>query len=382
VALMRTAWGVARHELLLWLRSPGAIAAALLPALGMGALVALMTVTIGWQPLALVVEGQGEMSQRMGHLIDADEEAYKVLPMNRHEADLALRQQRVAAVVLIPADFDARAAAADARIELYLNNVVDVDLADDIRRALTRSLAELDAPQLGVLGERNGPSKGLLLDNPFRVAIAEEDLRQTDVSFFHYQMIPIVVLIVICVGMLGTSMLTARDFEKRTAKLLALSPAARGWLVAGKLGGGVLMTLTITAPLLALAAALGWMAPPAGHWPALLALFFALVVMAVGVGLLLGIWLRNARLVAMVGLNLAAYLFFLGGGFTTVPFLPDWIQAASRIIPTSYAISALRQALFYPDLAGFGRDLAAVALSALVAVVASGLALGRAWRRA
>ena len=52
--------------------------------------------------------------------------------------------------------------------------------------------------------------------------------------------------------------------------------------------------------------------------------------MAVGLGLLLGIWLRDARLVTMTGLNLAAYLFFLGGGFTTVAFLPDWIQAVSN----------------------------------------------------
>ena len=348
----------------------------------MGVLVALMTVSMGWQPLALVVEGTGEMSQRMSHLIDADEEAYKVMPMSRDEADRALRQQRVAAVVLIPTDFDARITSDDAQLELYINNVVDVDLADDIRRALTRSLAELDAPQLGVLGERNGPSKGILLDNPFRVAIAETDLRQTDVSFFHYQMIPIVVLIVLCVGMLGTSMLTARDFEQRTAKILSLSPAPRASLVAGKLGGGVLMTLTITAPLVALAAALGWIAPAPGHWPALVALLFSLVVLSVGLGLLLGIWLRNARLVAMVGLNFAAYLFFLGGGFTTVPFLPDWIQRASRLVPTSYAISGLRQALFYPDLTGFAHDLAFVALSAAVAVVAGGVALGRAWRRA
>jgi len=344
--------------------------------------VALMTVSIGWQPLALVVEGQGEMAVRMGHLIDADEEAYKVMAMDRAAADRALREQRVAAVVIVPADFDARIATSDARVELYLNNVVDVDLGDDIRRALTRSLAELDAPQLGVLGERQGPSHGLVLDNPFRVAIAEKDLRETDVSFFEYQMIPIAVLIVICVGMLGTSMLTARDFEQRTAKLLALCPTARGWLIAGKLVGGVFMTLTVVAPLLGLAAWLRWIAPPPGHWPALLALLGALVVLAVGAGLVLGIWLRNARLVAMVGLNLAAYLFFLGGGFTTVPFLPAWIQTASRFIPTSYAIEGLRQALFYPDLVGFGRDLLVVAGCAAAALVAGGLALGRAWRRA
>jgi ABC-2 type transport system permease protein len=379
--MMRTIAGVARHELLQWLHSPGAMAASVLPALGMGALVAVMTLSVGWQPLALVREGQGPMARRMAHLIDADQEAYRIFVMTREEADLALRSQRAAAAVIIPEDFDERMAVADAHVELYLNNVVDVDLADDIRRSLTRSLAELDAPQLGVLGEREGPSKGVLMDNPFRVAIAERNLRETNVSFFQYQMIPIVVLILLCVGMLGTSMLTARDFEGRTAKFLALSPAPRVWLVTGKLLGGVLMTAVVTGPLLALARLLRWIAPPPGHGPALLALLASLTLAAVGLGLLLGISVRNTRLAAMLGLNVAVYLFFLGGGFTTVAFLPPWIQEASRLVPTSYAIAGLRQVLFYPDLIGFGRDLSVVSGVAIAAVVMSGLLLGRKWRR-
>src|SRR5204862_103 len=82
---------------------------------------------------------------------------------------------------------------------LYLNNV-DIDLADDLRRSVTRSVAEFDAPQLGLLGELHGPSSGVLLPNPYRVAVAEHDLRKTNVSFLQYQVIPIVVLIVISVG--------------------------------------------------------------------------------------------------------------------------------------------------------------------------------------
>ena len=39
----------------------------------------------------------------------------------------------------------------------------DIDLADDIRRSVTRSVAEFDAPQLGLLGELHGPSEGVLL---------------------------------------------------------------------------------------------------------------------------------------------------------------------------------------------------------------------------
>src|SRR5262249_4696358 len=158
---------------------------------------------------------------------------------------------RIAAIIVVPEDFDAALWRLDAAVDLYLNNV-DIDLADDLRRSVTRSVAEFDAPQLGLLGELHGPSSGVLLPNPYRVAVAEHDLRETNVSFLQYQVIPIVVLIVISIGLLGTALLTARDFERGTAKLLVLSPAGRAALVAGRLLGGVLITIALVTPLIAL----------------------------------------------------------------------------------------------------------------------------------
>jgi len=83
------------------------------------------------------------------------------------------------------------------------------------------------------------------------------------------------------------------------------------------------------------------------------------------------------RLVTMTGLNASAYLFFLGGGFTTVAFLPAWVQRLSRIVPTRYAIDALRQALFYPDLIGFGRDLSVLAGCAVLSIALASIMLTR-----
>jgi ABC-type multidrug transport system permease subunit len=54
----------------------------------------------------------------------------------------------------------------------------------------------------------------------------------------------------------------------------------------------------------------------------------------------------------------------------------------SRFVPTSYAINGLRQALFYPDLTGFGRDLAVLAVCAVVSIAVAVLNLSRAWSRA
>jgi ABC-type multidrug transport system permease subunit len=95
---------------------------------------------------------------------------------------------------------------------------------------------------------------------------------------------------------------------------------------------------------------------------------------------LLGLVLRRPTTVALAGVTVATYLFFLGGGFTTVAFLPGWLRTLSRAVPTRYAIDGMRQTLFYPDLRGVTTDLVALFAFAGAAVVWSVLALGRSTR--
>src|SRR4051794_35877249 len=68
-ARMSAIWRIALHDLVLWSRSPALLAASLLPALGMGLLVAVLTLTIGKQPVALVQEGHGPIADHMAHLL-------------------------------------------------------------------------------------------------------------------------------------------------------------------------------------------------------------------------------------------------------------------------------------------------------------------------
>jgi len=404
--MIRAIWGMARNDLAVWFRSPAAIAAALLPALGMGVLVAVLTNSVGQQPVALVVQAEGPLAARMAKIIKGDGDAYLLSEMTAPEAEAAIGDQRVAAIIVIPANFDEGVRAQNASVDLYLNNI-DIDLADDIRRSVTRSVAEFDAPQLGLLGELHGPSDGALLPNAYRIAVAEHDTRDTNVSFLQYQVIPIIVLIVISIGLLGTSLLTVRDFERGTAKLLVLSPVGRLPLVVGRLLGGTLITALLVTPLVALgfvthrlpwcgegvelsplasmlvSGPCGWNLPVPtwSHGLALVALLVTVTLMTVGLGTLLGVALRDARLVTMAGLNASAYLFFLGGGFTTVAFLPHWIQVASRFVPTSYAIEGLRQALFYPVLTNIGHDLLVLSGCAVLSMALAAMMLTRAWRR-
>ena len=376
----------------------------------MGVLVAVLTNSVGQQPVALVVADDGPSSVRMAlRILEGDSDTYLLARMAPQEAGTrALGHEQVAAIVVIPRNFDARLREARAEVDLYLNNV-DIDLADDIRRSVTRSVTEIDAPQLGLLGELHGPSDGIVLPNAYRVAIAEHELSTTNVSFLQYQVIPILVLIVLSVGLMGTALLTARDFERGTAKVLLLSPARplsldprarfsagrrRSWSRSCRWSRSASRrTEYPTARMRALhrpgssshsdgPCTLGCCRSPSRlHAVALAALLLALIVMAVGVGILVGVALREARIVTMASINLATCLFFLGGGFTTVAFLPRWIQLASRLVPTSYAIEALRQVLFYPDLPGVAWNILIVAAFALVATGSGAFFLTRAWKR-
>src|SRR5947208_1303932 len=116
-------WGMARNDLAVWLRSPAAIAAALLPALGMGILVAVLTNSVGQQPVALVVRGTGTQAARMASIIRSDADAYRLTDMTPADAERALGEQRVAAIIVVPENYDAALARSSAVVDLYLNNV-------------------------------------------------------------------------------------------------------------------------------------------------------------------------------------------------------------------------------------------------------------------
>jgi len=133
-------------------------------------------------------------------------------------------------------------------------------------------------------------------------------------------------------------------------------------------------------PVVAYLTHTGVVHPPPGHWWPFLAVLLATAVFASALGVLLGATLRRSTTVALTGVTVSSYLFFLGGGFTTIAFLPAWLRTISRVVPTRYGIDGMRQALFYPDLTGVPTDLLALGGFALVTVLASVAVLGRSVR--
>jgi ABC-2 type transport system permease protein len=383
--MIRQIWTLAKLDILMWSRMPLAIASALIPPIGMTVLLIVLSFSVTRQPVALVMQSQTPNALAMKKIISSDDDAYTLRTVDEETAQQLLADQEVAAIITIPKDFDQKVAQNGAIINLTLNNI-DIDFSDDIRRAVERSAAEFDAPQLGLNGELNEnvnanstlSSGGTA--NPYRVDINENNLRQTNVSFLNYQVIPAFILLIISVGLMGTALLCAKDIEQKTARNLIISPISPWTLVAGRLFGGLLMSIIIVFPILFIAFLFGVIAPPVDHIPALIALFLSTGLCAAGLGAALGSLLKGARVVTMASSVIATYLFFLGGGFTTIAFLPNWLQKISDIIPVRYAIDGMRQALFYPDLQGVGKDIIILIGTAIFAVILGSFAVRRSWR--
>src|SRR5207237_9941881 len=129
--------------------------------------------------------------------------------------EASLGTQRVAAMLVVPADFDDEALRNRGVLELHLDNV-NIDLADDIRRSSTRSVAQMDAPDLGAEAENAAVPRETVLRNQYRVGVIEVNRRASTVSFLAYQVTTILVLIVFSLGLIGTAIVTGRYFALGT----------------------------------------------------------------------------------------------------------------------------------------------------------------------
>jgi ABC-type multidrug transport system permease subunit len=395
--VIRGIWRLAALDLAIWIRSPWAIAAAVIPPLAMALLLWVLAVYAHGEPIALVVESHGRYADRMTSIIRDESSGAAVTVTDRPTAERMLHDQQVAAIIILPPGFneavskrrpllpfieatqDTRFApetAPRANLQVILNNVGG-DISDDIRRLVDRAVARYDAADI-VTPVYEGELDMAEL-NPYRVNVMLSQMRQTTVDELHYLVVPGVILLVLTVGVMGTALLCAQDVERGTGRHLALSPLPPAALVAGRLLGGLLATLVIVVPVLVLAAVAGLLQPPAGHWPALVALFLATALSGAGLGAALGSVLRGPRVVSMAASVLATYLFFMGGGFTTTQYLPGWLRQLTAVVPTRYAIDGLRQSLFYPGLEGVTFDLEVLFATALLAIAAGAFFVRRSW---
>jgi ABC-2 type transport system permease protein len=393
---MRTVWHIARHDVMRWLRSPALIAATLIPAAGMALMVLGLTYAVGRQPVALVVQSEGTAATKIAQLISTSD-GFFLVKRTPEAARKDLQAQKVAGVITIPPSFDADVKAGTAKVDVLINNV-DLDFSDDIRRSVSEAVVSynvdagraLDASEIAESGGKASDirpeDRSVILGshfrtNPYGVSVDEFDVRHPDTSFLAYQLVPVLALLALTGGTLVTALGLTGERELGTLRLVQISPAravnvALGHLLGGAAGAAALITAVVVP-----ATALGVLHPPVGRWLFIVGLLLLTAVAATALGVVIGVLCRRTTTAVLVGVNAVAASFLLGGGFTTVAFLPDVVQNASRLTPTYYSVSALREAFFYDHMTAAAHDLVVLALFAAGAVALAAAFLARAERR-
>ncbi len=343
---------IARKDIGVWARQPTAVAATVLPAIVLIGVLYIGAAAVGHNPVALVVQDNGLHAQQLVQIL-SDSDAFVVMRATPDQASGALQDLRVAAVITIPADFDA---AFDAHrpdpVDIRINNL-NLDFTNDLRRSLPAAIAAFYA---------QAP------DSPIGVSVQEADLRQQDIGLVQFDMVPDLVLLLTIAGVINAGLATAREWEDGTIKELLLAPVGRGSLIVGKLLAGWVTTLLIATLVIAVGAATGYLRPSGTAWLPTVAIVALLALASAGLGVAIGAVARNFQRVAGVSIPFAFYLFFLSGGISVVAFLPDWVQTLAHLVPTYYGMHALQMAVFYNSTEDLLRDLTILLLTALAMV--------------
>lgn len=281
------------------------------------------------------------------------------------EAEQALREGTVNAVVRLRADFSERLRRPDGAPIQAVVNGVDANTAQ-----LTLGYLE------GAWGNwlaRRAAGNGRELSMP--VQMEQRIWFNSEVKSRNFLVPGLVAIIMTLIGALLTALVMAREWERGTLEALLVTPASMSEILLGKIvayfvlgTGGLLLTVGLAVWLFGV--------PLRGSFWLLWACSSLFLLAALGMGLTISTLARNqfiAGQVAIVGTFLPAFL--LSGFIFDIASMPAAVRAVTHIVVARYFV-AIAQTLF---LAG---DVWPIVLpNALALMLMAAFFLGVTWRK-
>ena len=288
------------------------------------AMVSLFGLTGAYAPVALINLDGGPYASRFIEALNGAHHSFALKYMSADDAQKALHSGRLVGIITIPAGFSTSVhRGITVPIDLRIDNV-NIDLTNDVQRALPAAIV--------AFGHRhNFPG--------VRVIMAEHDVMPHDTGYIPYLVVSALALdAMVIAGILG-AMATAREWERRTVKLLRLSPASATIVLAGKLavastvaGGALGLTL--------LAIVFGYGVAPVDPWTTVFALA-ACVAIFTCMGAWLGAVLKRTLAVVPLMFGLAMPLYVDSGALEPTRFDGEKIWRLAHLSPVYYAVGVL-----------------------------------------
>jgi len=308
-------------------RNRSFVALTALAAVSFLVMVSLFGLTGSYAPVALINRDGGPYAQRLIEALAGAHHSFALKYMSADQAVIALRSGRLVGIITIPAGFSADIErGATVPIDVQIDNI-NVDLTSDVQRALPAAIV--------AFGRRHN-FPGL------RVQMVEHDVLPNDTGYIPYLVVSALGLdAMVIAGILG-ALATAREFERRTVKLLRLSPASASAVLAGKLTiAGTLATGALAITVLAIMLIYGVV--PVSSWATLFTLCACAAIFTC-FGAWLGAMLKRTLAAVPLLFGLVMPLYIDSGALEPTRFDGEPIWRIAHLSPIYYAVGALEWA--------------------------------------
>jgi ABC-type Na+ efflux pump permease subunit len=362
---LRVACAGFRLELQHFARSRLFVALTVLAAVNFLVLVSLFGVTGSRAPTAIINLDRGPYGAAFIHALEQAHHSFRLEPMAAADAADHLQSGTLVATITIPAAFSEDIRAGEqAPLQVAIDNI-DIDLTDDIQRALPSAIVAFGR-------EQNFPNIAITAD--------EHDLLAHDTDYIPYLVVSGLALdALVIAGILG-AWVVAREWEggaSKTWKVWRLAPSSPSALLAGKLAAAAaLSAVALAATTLVVIGCYG-VVPQQPL--ALVAVLGACVVLFSCLGGLLGALVRRTQPVVPLVFGLAMPFYLNSGALEPARFDGEKLWRLAHISPCYYAVGALEAAVHglrvTPESPQF--DMLVLAAMAAVSLVLARLAIVR-----
>ena len=258
--------------------------------------------------------------------LNAAHHSFALRPMSAAQAQRELNRGRLVATVSIPNGFGALVREGLSPFVLLRVDNVNVDMAEDVRRAVPAAAA--------IFAQHMGKHVAVRADR--------RDVLSHDTGYVQYLGVSAIVLAAVIAGATLGGMVVARAWEAGEVRMLRTTPGGAGIALLGRLAGAAVVSLVAT---LATVAIVVWGYGVTPHHVVELGLTLVTVVAcAVALGGLLGALLRRTVLVVPLVLGLTLPFYLDSGALEPQRFDGEKLFWAAHLSPTYFGVGAVEHA--------------------------------------